>query len=314
MPEFATSDLDQARQYMSGVFRSHALRFAIGERHLGMHHRQIRIGGISLHDLSYGGRVVLDAPEMENFLLFQVNLAGATRIVRGGEAMEVGLGGGYVVGPDQTFAKHWSADGRQITIRVDRDRLENHLRVHLDGEPSKRLVFGTDIVDEAAGVLQSLASFHESLCAMAPNVSARLARSIEETILTTLLSVFPHTLSDEFLRPAPPCAPYYVRRAEEFVRSAPGRPITLEDLVQASGVSARTLHYGFRRFRDTTPLAFVKDCRLAHARKRLIEADPSLASITEIAFECGYLHPGRFSSDYRKRYGEPPSQTLRLRG
>lgn len=313
MQPYATTDLDQARQYMSGIFRSHALRFAAGEDRLDLAHRQIRIGGISLHDLSYGGRVVLDAPAMEKFVLFQVNLAGTARIVRGGAEEDVGLRGGYVVGSEQTFAKHWSPDGRQLIIRVDRERLESHLGSQLGGDRPKRIAFGREIVAEAAGVLQSLVAFHDSLRALAPDVSARLARSLEETILTTLLSVFPHSLREDFLRPASPCAPYYVRRAEEFVRAQPGRPITLEDLVAAAGVSARTLHYGFRRFRDTTPLAFVKDCRLELAHRLLQEADPGTASVTGIALECGYVSPSRFSSDFRRRFGITPSAKLRFR-
>ena len=34
-------------------------------------------------------------------------------------------------------------------------------------------------------------------------------------------------------------------------------------------------------------------------------------SVTEIAMSWGFSHMGRFSVEYRKRFGEPPSDTLR---
>jgi AraC-like DNA-binding protein len=34
-------------------------------------------------------------------------------------------------------------------------------------------------------------------------------------------------------------------------------------------------------------------------------------TVGEVAFSCGFEHLGRFSTGYRKRFGETPTQTMR---
>jgi transcriptional regulator GlxA family with amidase domain len=58
-------------------------------------------------------------------------------------------------------------------------------------------------------------------------------------------------------------------------------------------------------------MSYLREIRLQHARKDLSAADPTETTVTEIATRWGFLHPGRFSAQYRERFGEPPSATLR---
>ena len=102
-------------------------------------------------------------------------------------------------------------------------------------------------------------------------------------------------------------------RAEELIRSHPERPITVGDLIATSGVSARTLFEGFRRFRGTTPMALLRTVRLERVRAELETVPPS-ENIAGIAFKWGIVHLGRFARDYRRRFGELPSHTLRRGG
>jgi len=99
-------------------------------------------------------------------------------------------------------------------------------------------------------------------------------------------------------------------RAEELIRSHPDWPITVGDLAKVSGVSARTLFEGFRRFRGTTPMALLRTVRLEQAHAEL-KAAPPTENIAAIAFKWGLVHLGRFAHDYRARFGELPSDTLR---
>ena len=59
-------------------------------------------------------------------------------------------------------------------------------------------------------------------------------------------------------------------------------------------------------------MEYLREIRLKRAREALLAADPcSATSVTEIALDSGFVHLGRFSSEYRNRFGESPSQTLR---
>jgi len=50
--------------------------------------------------------------------------------------------------------------------------------------------------------------------------------------------------------------------------------------------------------------------RLHHVRRDLLAARPG-ARVGDIAAAWGFSHLGRFAAAYRRRFGEPPSATLR---
>lgn len=95
-----------------------------------------------------------------------------------------------------------------------------------------------------------------------------------------------------------------------YIAEHPEQDITMETLVEQSGVSSRSLYAGFQRFRDTTPMAYLKAERLRRAHADLKSADPATATVTDIATRWNFFHLSRFSGDYRKAFGEAPSATL----
>jgi AraC-like DNA-binding protein len=60
-------------------------------------------------------------------------------------------------------------------------------------------------------------------------------------------------------------------------------------------------------------MAYVREVRLERARADLMSDDPSLGSVTDIALKWGFAHLGRFAVEYKRRFGESPSATLRFR-
>ncbi len=104
--------------------------------------------------------------------------------------------------------------------------------------------------------------------------------------------------------------PRAVRCALDLVEAEPANAWTLPKLAKAAGVAPRTLQKQFRRVLGKSPLNVIREARLARARGELLRGG---ASVTEVAVSCGFGHFGRFSADYRTRYGEAPSATLRRR-
>ena len=90
--------------------------------------------------------------------------------------------------------------------------------------------------------------------------------------------------------------------------------ICLSDLSGAAGVSNRTVGYLFLRTYGVTPMAFVKERRLAKAHRLLQRADPATTTVAGIARSCGFTHMGQFSQDYKRVIGESPSATLSRAG
>ncbi len=59
-------------------------------------------------------------------------------------------------------------------------------------------------------------------------------------------------------------------------------------------------------------MGFLKAARLDRARSELIQAaQVGGTNVTEIALRVGYHHLNHFSCDYKARFGERPSDTLR---
>jgi len=86
--------------------------------------------------------------------------------------------------------------------------------------------------------------------------------------------------------------------------------IGVADLCKKAGASWATLERAFAEEFGTSPKSYITSRRLSAVRKRLLRADSS-AVITDIANAWGFWHMGRFAADYRKQFGELPSQTLK---
>ena len=138
-----------------------------------------------------------------------------------------------------------------------------------------------------------------------------LLKSYDHMLLTALLSL-PHNQRKKIYENRRyQVAPGLVRRAEEYMRAHLKEAISIIDLLRICGCSRSVLFAAFRNARGYTPMEFLTEQRLQSAREKLLT--PHLqASVSSIALDFGFINLGRFSQIYRKRFGERPSDTLRL--
>jgi AraC-like DNA-binding protein/TolB-like protein len=104
--------------------------------------------------------------------------------------------------------------------------------------------------------------------------------------------------------------PRGVRRALDAMSANLEHNWSLLDLASAAGVSSRTLQRQFRDFFGKAPGVALRDMRFERARRELLQGVPD-ARVMDVALRCGFPHLGRFSIEYRRRYGETPSRTLK---
>jgi transcriptional regulator GlxA family with amidase domain len=71
------------------------------------------------------------------------------------------------------------------------------------------------------------------------------------------------------------------------------------------------LQYGFRRYRNVAPLAYLRGIRLDAVQVELSSPLNALP-IKDVALKWGFTHMGHFAARYRAVYGEAPSETARL--
>lgn len=110
--------------------------------------------------------------------------------------------------------------------------------------------------------------------------------------------------------PHRPALPRDLVRAQAWARASLGEPIRFGMMARAAGVPPRTLEAHFRRFLGVTPMQWLRDERLSHARRALL-ADGGSATVSGAALAAGFGQLGRFAAHYAARFGELPSETLR---
>lgn len=102
-----------------------------------------------------------------------------------------------------------------------------------------------------------------------------------------------------------------LQRAIDFIEANIGDPaLTVTMISREIGLSVRSLQEVFRNQLGTSPLSYVKDKRMNMAHRRLRAGDSRATTVTQVAASVGVTHLGRFSVEYHKKFGVPPSVTL----
>ena len=100
--------------------------------------------------------------------------------------------------------------------------------------------------------------------------------------------------------------PELVKRARELIMENVSDNLSVAGMSTALGVSERVLNYAFRESLGVSPLQFVQVQKLHAVRRQLKSTDLSVSDVCDL---YGFNTPSRFSRQYRRLFGELPSQT-----
>jgi AraC-like DNA-binding protein len=314
---FHSRDVDETRAWLRGK----EFRFDPVGRPAAR--PDVRMNGIYLPSmylgyLQYGIAASIHAAPARNDYWVQLPIRGLLAASFGGDDIACNPQRAVVLSPtrDDYYLMRSDADGARIHLSLNRDALLRQLSVLL-GEPVDRPIEFEPALELTSGHGRSLASYLLMAATDLEHSDAALLDPItvgmfEQFIVTGLLLSHRHSYSERLRRRDKPIAPRDIRRAIDFVQSNLDAPITLADIVEVSGVAGRTLFKHFHEWRGISPMRYVRNSRFDKVRTTLMGAGLD-ASVTEVAMSCGFGHMGRFSVEYRKRFGESPSETLRRR-
>ena len=307
-------EVDEVRSQVADAFCPHGLYPTTPGSSLAAVFAGVRLGTIGLHYLDYGAEVRIVPRQLKDFFLVQIPMTGSA-VVRSGRLEVVSDPScASVPDPEQPLDMKWRGDNAQLIVWLDRKQLESQLVRMLGREPERplRLDLRMDLTRPVAqswlGLLRMLAADLDGPCLTTAHHAAQT--QMESLVMSQLLLSHQHSSSDALLRSGPPVSSKTVRRARALIDDHACESLTVPDVAEAVGVSVRALQEAFRRHLDTTPMAYLRDARLARAHGLLAEGSPGSISVAEVATSCGFGHLGRFASAYRARYGEPPSATL----
>jgi AraC family ethanolamine operon transcriptional activator len=87
-------------------------------------------------------------------------------------------------------------------------------------------------------------------------------------------------------------------------------PITIAKMRELVGVSSSSLNRIFLSEYGIPPKSYIRSRCLSAARDALARVSPEV-KVSDIANRWGFWHMGQFAGDYRRMFGELPSDTLK---
>jgi AraC-like DNA-binding protein len=273
-----------------------------------------RLGRVNVVFVRYGAPVDVEAPATGDRLAMTIPL-GPMRVAWPRSAPEVRTSGFALDGERPTLMTPDPAAGA-IVIATDIVVLEDHLQVLAGSGVRRPLRFlGPDRGEPALPAAVTEETWRWALRQLDAVAEGQLVgavrRHLEDVLLSSLLLGLSHTAADVLREEASPGCPPAIDRAREHLEAHFAEPLTTSGLAREVGVSVRYLQAGFRERFGATPMEVLRQVRLRHARRALLdEARSRQRTVADIALRSGFGHLGRFAGQYRQQFGESPSQTL----
>lgn len=308
---FESNDLDETRERISSVMQPHRLQPTGVAASSRAHMDFTRLGTLGMGTISFGSPMRVDVGAVDGYHLLMFCVNGQASVASGGGMQDVDREHAVLCAPGERFDARLSADCEQFILRVDPQALAAHTG-HDTPLASRWIDLTRPALRPWLQQLRVIAGSPE-LLACAQN-HPLVALELERLLLCLLAAGMGGDAAAEETTAGHGhlLAPASVRAAEDFIRMHAGDPLRLADIAAAVGLPSRTLLDSFRRFRDTSPMRYLRQVRLQQARDNLRAAAPGM-TVSQIALDCGFAHLGRFAQAYMEAFGETPSQTLKGR-
>lgn len=315
---FRTQDLDDARETVGRVFVPHRLDLAGKSRQLDARMHTRRFAKVAANYVSYGAEVLIEPGELDSFFVVQVPLSGHSHVRCGRQDVLSTPQLVSVVSPTEPLSMRWSANCTELILRLERSAVEDHLSAMLDAPLPEPLRFALGM-DVSTGYGRSWLSMFRMFVDELDRADKSLidhrlgAADFENVLIGGLLLAQPHNyshrLADTTRAEVPSRA---VTIARDLIENHPEWDHTVTSLAREAGVSPRALQKGFARHLGVGPKEYMTTVRMQRAHRELHAKQRDTVTVRQVAGRWRLGHAGRFASEYRKRFGELPSETLAM--
>ncbi len=312
---FQTVDVDVARDAVARAFCDHKLTPGAGHGRFDVCHNHARGQDLSLNYLRYGCDVSINPGELTDFYLVQIPLRGAARVRNGRTEVDAARRTGTVLNPTRETQMLWLQGCEKLLLQIDAGALNRMAERLLGRSLPCAVVFDPELQLAAPALSRWEATFRAAVSVAdrhaAFGEAAHAHQALfEEELITGLLLAQPSTIQHLLAQPGARISSAQVNRARAFILDNLSEPITVSRIACAAGCSIRSLQLAFQDSFGCTPVGFLRRQRLDHAHM-LLQSLPEDALVSEIAYDSGFSHLGRFSIAYRAAFGRSPRQTQR---
>lgn len=309
-----TSDPDRAVSVGRDVYHPHRIRLDSRTRGFRMGLKALHLPDLTLGLLEYGHHVEVITPPLQDSYQINFTIFGAVSMGYGNQTVLTNRRRAAVHGfTEETRLEGWERPARIVGLKISRQALEQEFELLTGAPPEAPIDFEGEFDLEAPGgqawrsTVQALA---QGLTPDSPIAAhALMAAPLTQAVARGLLLAAPHNHSHLLDPPTGPTRPAAVTDALDFLRANARRPLSVEEIARAAGVSVRTLQAGFRDHLDTTPVAMLRRIRLEGAHQDLCSGGPG-TTVAAVARRWGFRHPGRFAIHFAQAFGRSPSEIL----
>ncbi len=292
----------------------HRMKVAQAKRTVNSHILGHLLGDFSVLDLAYGATVEVKPDEAPDFYLVHIPVFGYAELHYGKLKTTSTPETISISSPSALSYVYMEENTRHLNIRFDRETLEAHLQRLIGHEIHAPLVFQIETPSQSAAgaaLIQTLDSlFLQARTVPQMFAHKQIVEQYKNLLMSILVSMFQHSYTELLRNGGHNPVPWHVRQAKDYIEENITEFISLANVAEFVGVSARTLQNGFRQFEGISPAEYIRGRRLQRLHQALMLAAPT-SKITDIMLEQGITSFGRYAHYYQQRYHCLPSETLK---
>jgi AraC-like DNA-binding protein len=315
-PVVGTRSLEEAKDAVTRIYLPHDLTATTDQ--VDMTLNAVSDHHFTLGFLTYHAPTELVMPPTEDCYHVNLTVAGQTDADRsdGGRERTSANERGLVLSPTQRNTVRWTPEAEQLILKIPRTSLESHVGDLLGRSVAEEVEFdfGLDLTTATGqSLLNSVRFLTAELDRPGGLAEMPLAREqLEAFVMTQLLHAGRHQFTDALTAPAETVRLGRLAPVIAYMEANADNALTPQELARVGFMSVRTLHASFQQTFGESPMSYLRRLRLDHVRRELLRSDPALVRVTEVAMRWGFFHQSRFAQQYRDRFGELPSATLRV--
>jgi len=305
---FNQADPHAVSVYVNQHVGSHCIQLPKASRPLAhLSHRAF--AELDLCRITYGAPVRVVSPALERCFHLQVLLAGHCLWRRGREEHFLAPGELLLINPDEPVDLTYSADCEKFIVKIPVRLLTDLCEQQRWTVPSPgvRFLQNRYRLDDVQGLVSLLGMICQEAEEFEPQplVQAHYTQIIASKLLCLMKTNVQQT------QQAAPTLNF--QRVAEYIERHLRQALDTDTLASLVNVSPRTLYGLFERNAQASPADYIRQRRLARVHACLSDPQCTVRSLSELAMDYGFMHLGRFSDQYRKQFGQLPSETLRQR-
>lgn len=313
-PEVRTTDVDEAADALGRVYVAASLT-PIGTKSVDMQMKALQLPLFTAGYLGFGADISIRADEVTAYYIDAPLSGRAVSRWRDGGLVKTMNGSFAVYSPGTPCVLDWSGDCGQICLKVPELQMRRQLETMLNRPVRERITFARQFnlsTTAANDWYQLVRLLAREVGRPGGLLNHRLAvENLQLLLIQGLLQLQPHNYTEALTAGAHAASTAVAKRAIDLMHAHPEKPWSTAALARTTGVSVRALQRAFERSDQPSPMIYLRRLRLHRVRAELAANAPGSVTVTTIAGRWGFLHLGRFASQYRQLFGETPSETLR---